>query len=199
MSRYTGPSWKKSRRLGFSLTETGKELAKRPYGPGQHGQRRKKVSEYGTQLTEKQKIRFMYGVNEKQFRKIYEKAGKREGIHGDNLLFALESRLDNLVYRAGFAKTRRHSRQLVNHGHVLVNGKKVSIPSYVCKVGDVISFKEKSQNLKAVKESLEENAATLPFIVTDKVKVAATFERLPERTELNQELNPQLIVEFYNR
>ena len=139
MSRYTGPQYKKSRRLGFSTLENGKELARRPYAPGIHGtSRRKKVSEYGIQLQEKQKVRFMYGLNEKQFRKTFDKAGKMKGIHGENFLKLLESRLDNLVYRLGLSTTRRGARQIVNHGHILVNGKKVNIPSYTCKPGDVI-------------------------------------------------------------
>ncbi|MFV0288213.1 MAG: 30S ribosomal protein S4 [Mycoplasmatales bacterium] len=199
MARYTGPSWKISRSLGFSVTETGKELARRPYGPGQHGQGRKKVSEYGTQLKEKQKVRFMYGLTEKQFRRTFARAGKMEGIHGDNFMFLLESRLDNLVYRAGFATTRRQSRQIVNHGHVLVNGKKVTIPSFSAKPGDIITFKEKSQSLKIVKEALEAQSSTLPFITVDSAKLKATYERFPEMKELNQEVKPHLIVEFYSR
>ena len=130
MARYTGPSYKQARRVGFSISETGKELARRPYGPGQHGADRKgKPSDYGTQLKEKQKVRFMYGVNERQFHKTFVEAEKMQGIHGVNFLRLLESRLDNLVYRIGFASTRRGARQLVNHGHVTVNGKKVIIYS----------------------------------------------------------------------
>ena len=151
MARYTGPSYKQARRVGFSISETGKELARRPYAPGQHGKnRRAKLSDYGTQLKEKQKVRFMYGLNEKQFRKTFNEAGKMSGIHGDNFLKLLESRLDNLCYRLGFATTRRGARQLVNHGHVTVNGKKVDIPSYWCKPGDVIAIIDASNDLKAV-------------------------------------------------
>ena len=125
MARYTGPSYKQSRRVGFSLTETGKELARRSYGPGQHGADRKgKLSNYGEQLKEKQKVRFMYGVNERQFRKTFNEASKMKGIHGENFLKLLESRLDNVVYRMGLANTRRGARQLVNHGHITVDGKK---------------------------------------------------------------------------
>ena len=145
MSRYTGPAYKKSRRLGFSTLENGKDLARRPYAPGIHGtSRRKKISEYGIQLQEKQKVRFMYGLNEKQFRRTFDKASKMKGIAGENFLKLLESRLDNLVYRMGLSTTRRGARQIVNHGHILVNGKKVNIPSYTCKPGDVISVKENS-------------------------------------------------------
>ena len=148
MSRYTGPNNKQSRRLGFSLLESGKDL-KRPFGPGQHGKdRKKKPSNYSIQLAEKQKLRFMYGLNEKQFKRIVEDAGKMKGVHGENIFILLESRLDNLVYRAGFAMTRRGARQLVNHGHITVNGKKVDIPSYRVKVGDVIGICENSKVLK---------------------------------------------------
>ncbi len=199
MSRYTGPSWKLSRRLGFSLSETGKESSNRPYAPGQHGQRRRKMSEYGTQLQEKQRVRHMYGLTEKQFRKTFDRAGRIQGIHGNNFMMLLESRLDSLVYRAGFASTRRQARQIVNHGHVLLNGKKANIPSIHCKPGDVITFRERSENLTIVAEALENGNGTVPFVTVDANKKVATFERLPEMSELNREINPQLIVEFYNR
>ena len=200
MPRYTGPSYKQARRVGFSITETGKELARRPYGPGQHGKDRKgKLSDYGTQLKEKQKVRFMYGLNERQFRKTFDEASKLQGIHGTNFLRLLESRLDNLVYRAGFASTRRGARQLVNHGHVTVNGKKVDIPSYRVKVGDVISLKEDDKNLKVVEEALSKITKRVDFINYDENKKEATFVRLPERNELNADINEALIVEFYNK
>ena len=135
MSRYTKSSYRKSRRLGFSTLETGRELAKKPYAPGIHGQKRaKKLSDYGTQLQEKQKVRFMYGLNEKQFKKTFVEAGKLKGVHGEDFLKLLESRLDNLVYRIGFATTRRGARQLVNNGHINVKGKTIDIPTYSCKV-----------------------------------------------------------------
>ena len=200
MARYTGPSYKQARRVGFSITETGKELARSPYGPGQHGKDRKgKLSDYGTQLKEKQKVRFMYGLNERQFRKTFDEASKLQGIHGTNFLRLLESRLDNLVYRAGFASTRRGARQLVNHGHVTVNGKKVDIPSYRVKVGDVISLKEDDKNLKVVEEALSKITKRVDFINYDENKKEATFVRLPERNELNADINEALIVEFYNK
>ena len=146
MSRYTGSAYKKSRRVGFSTLESGKDLAKRPYRPGQHGQDRKaKPSNYAEQLNEKQKVKFTYGLTEKQFHQLFLKAGKLEGIHGENFLKLLESRLDNVAYRMGLSKTRRGARQVVNHGHVLVNGKKVNIPSYLVQPGDVISVKEASK------------------------------------------------------
>ena len=141
MARYTGPVWKVSRRLSFSILETGEELQKRNYAPGQHGpSKRIKLSNYGTQLREKQRVRNMYGLNERQFKNTYVKASKMAGVTGHNLLFTLESRLDNLVYRMGFARTRRAARQLVNHGHVLVNGKKVDIPSAIMTPGCEITI-----------------------------------------------------------
>ena len=200
MARYTGPSYKQARRVNFSISETGKELARRPYGPGQHGKERKgKLSDYGTQLKEKQKVRFMYGVNERQFKKTFEEASKIKGIHGENFLRLLESRLDNLVYRIGFATTRRGARQLVNHGHVTVNGKKVDIPSYRAVPGDVISLKADDKNLKVVAESLAKVSKRVEFINYDENKMEGTYVRLPERNELNADINESLIVEFYNK
>lgn len=200
MSRYTGSSYKQARRVGFSISETGKELARRPYGPGQHGNDRKgKLSDYGNQLKEKQKVRFMYGVNERQFLKTFKEAEKMKGIHGTNFLRLLESRLDNLVYRLGFANTRRGARQLVNHGHVTVNGKKVDIPSYRCVPGDVISLKEDDKNLKVVEESLAKVSKRVEFVTYDENKKEGTYVRLPERNELNADINEALIVEFYNK
>lgn len=200
MSRYTGPQYKKSRRLGFSTLENGKDLAKKPYAPGIHGNdRRRKPSEYSVQLQEKQKIRFMYGLSEKQFRKTFEKAQKMAGIAGENFLCLLESRLDNIVYRLGMAKTRRAARQVVNHGHIVVNGIKVDIPSYQCKPGDVITVKEQSLDHPAIKEAVEASLGTPKFVEFDKAKLTGKYLRLPERSELNQEINESLVVEFYNR
>ena len=200
MARYTGPQYKKSRRLGFSTLENGKELARRPYAPGIHGtSRRKKVSEYGIQLQEKQKVRFMYGLTEKQFRRTFEKASKMSGIAGENFLRLLESRLDNLVYRMGLAPTRRAARQIVNHGHILVNGKKVDIPSYSVKVGDTISVKDNSKEHGAIKNTLELNLTTPAYVEFDKTKMSGKYVRYPERSELNADINESLIVEYYNR
>ena len=200
MARYTGPSHKKSRNVGFSTLENGKDLARRPYRPGQHGKdRRSKASDYGTQLTEKQKVKFMYGLNERQFKKTFVEAGKMAGIHGENFLKLLESRLDNLVYRMGFANTRRGARQLVNHGHITVDGKKVDIPSFRVKIGSVIALKENSKDLKCVKEALENVTTRVEYIDFDKNNNTAKFVRLPERNELNADINESLIVEFYNR
>ncbi len=200
MSRYTGSEYKRARRVGFSTTETGKELTRRPYGPGQHGNARKgKLSDYGVQLKEKQKVRFMYGLSERQFKKTFDEASKMKGIHGTNFLRLLEARLDNLVYRLGFASTRRGSRQLVNHGHVTVNDKKVDIPSYRVKIGDVISLKDKDKELKVVTESLSKITKRVEFVSYDDKKMEGTFVRFPERSELNADINEALIVEFYNK
>ena len=199
MSRYIGPAFKKSRRLGFSTLENGKDLAKRPFAPGDHKDSRKKLSEYGIQLQEKQKVKVMYGLGEKQFRKTFERAGKMKGVHGENLLILLESRLDNIVYRLGLASTRRASRQLVNHGHILVNGKKVDIPSYQVKPGDKIGIREKSLDHPVIKENLEKAENRIAFVKWDNKSNAGEYLRFPERNELNAEVNELLIVEFYNR
>lgn len=200
MARYTGPTWKLSRRLGISLSGTGKELARRPYAPGQHGpNQRKKLSEYGIQLQEKQKLRLMYGLNEKQFRNLFVRSGKMKGIHGENFMKLLEARLDNLVFRLGLARTRAQARQLVVHGHITVNGKKVDRPAYQVAIGDTIGLREKSRNLTIVKEALEDRTFTPEYVSFDANKLEGTFNRLPDRTELPAEINETLIVEFYSR
>jgi len=200
MARYTGPSWKISRRLGISLSGTGKELEKRPYAPGQHGpNQRKKLSEYGLQLQEKQKLRHMFGINERQFRTTFDKAAKMAGKQGENFMILLETRLDNVVYRLGLARTRRAARQLVNHGHVMVDGKRVDIPSYSVKPGQTISLREKSQNLTVVEEAIEVNNFVPDYLSFDADNKVGTFVRLPERSELSAEINEALIVEFYSR
>lgn len=201
MSRYTGPSWKISRRLGYSILETGVELKKRPYGPGPHAKdKRKKNSEYGKQLIEKQKLRLTYGVSERQFQRLFIMAKNTKGVvTGVYFMQILESRLDNLVYRLGFARTRRQARQLVAHGHILVNGKKVDIPSFIVEVGSEISVKDASKNLAIVKSSLESLATVVPYVSVDKEKVTGKFVRLPERNELTREIEESQIVEYYNR
>lgn len=200
MARYIGPTYKKSRRFGFSVLENGKELAKKPYAPGQHGQdRRKKLSNYGIQLQEKQKVKFMYGLSEKQMERTFEKAVKMKGVNGENLLKLLESRLDNLVYRIGFATTRKGARQLVNHGHITVNGKRVDIPSYQVKPGDVISLMENDKEMAIVKSSLEALHNRVEFISYDDKKMEGTYVRMPERSELNADIDEALIIEYYNR
>lgn len=200
MARYTGAQYKKSRHLGFSTLENGKELAKKPYGPGIHGQdRKRKLSEYGVQLQEKQKVRFMYGLNEKQFAKTFKRATKMNGITGENLLRLLETRLDNVVYRMGLATTRRAARQVVNHGHITVNGIKVNIPSYTVKPGDVIAVKEQSLDHPAIKAAVEATLNRPAYVEFDANKLSGTYVRYPDRSELNPEINEALIVEYYNR
>ncbi|HSU80286.1 MAG TPA: 30S ribosomal protein S4 [Candidatus Angelobacter sp.] len=200
MARYTGPSWKQSRRLGISLSGTGKEIEKRPYAPGQHGpNQRRKLSEYGLQLQEKQKLRFMYGINERQFRRIFNDAGKMKGVHGENFMVLLESRLDNLVYRLGLARTRRQARQLVSHGHILVGGKRVDIPSFRVKTGEVISVREKSRNLDIIKASVEGTNFVPEYVSFDENTLTGTYTRYPERSELPAEITEALIVEYYSR
>lgn len=200
MSRYTGPSWKVSRRLGISLTGSGKELSRRPYAPGQHGQSRRKLSEYGMQLREKQKLRMMYGLTERQFANTFKRAGKiREGKHGENFMILLEQRLDNVVYRLGLATTRRQARQLVNHGHITVDGKRVDIPSYEVKPGQVISLRERSKNLQIVKDALEAVVGRAPFVSFDEDKMEGSLVRLPQRDELEANIDESLIVEYYNK
>ncbi|WP_434337099.1 30S ribosomal protein S4 [Mesomycoplasma conjunctivae] len=206
MSRYTGPVFKKSRRLGFSILESGKEFVKgkqRKYAPGQHGPtRRYKLSDYGIHLQEKQKVRFMYGVSEKQFRNTFNKAIKKPGIAGTNFLQALESRFDNVVYRSGFAETRKQARQLVNHGHFLLNGKKVNIPSIQLKPGD--SFELTSKKEGKIRKNVQilsalEKKTIAAWVEVDVKNFKAKLIRLPERSELNQEIKESLIVEFYSK
>ena len=178
MARYTGPAWKLSRRLGISLSGTGKELEKRPYAPGQHGpNQRKKLSEYGLQLQEKQKLRHMYGVNERQFRTLFDKAGKMPGKHGENFMILLETRLDNLVYRLGLARTRRAARQLVNHGHIMVDGNRVDIPSYRVKPGQTFCFVKNLKTLMLLMKSIEVNNFVPEYLSFDADKLKATYIR----------------------
>ena len=201
MARNTGPVWRISRRLNFSILETGEELTKRAYIPGQHGSPAKRIkqSNYGQQKAEKQKIRHMYGLSEKQFYNTYIKATKAQGVTGTNLLLMLESRLDNLVYRMGFARTRRAARQLVNHGHILVNGKKVDIPSAQIKPGSTIEVKENMKNNQMIADALEATVSFKDYVSVDKDKKSGKYIRLPERKELNLDINELLVIEYYNR
>ncbi len=200
MSRYTGSINRKSRRYGFSLLENNKEFSKgkkRTYAPGAHGANKRKLSGYAEQLQEKQKLQFMYGMNDTQFRRLFKIAKRMKGSNAMNLLIVLESRLDNLVFRMGFAPTRRGSRQLVNHGHILLNGKKCSIPSTICKIGDKITVKEKSKALPLVKDT--ELAKPLEFVKVDKPKFEGQYVRYPNREELNPEINETYVVEWFNK
>ncbi len=208
MARYRGPVEKLERRLGVSLALKGERrlagksaLDKRPYAPGQHGQRRAKISEYGLQLREKQKAKFMYGVSEKQFRKLFAEAARVDGNTGENLIKLIEQRLDNVVYRMGFASTRRFARQLVTHGHILVDGKKLDIPSYKVKVGQKIEIKEKSKSNPQVVRAIELTAQTgiVPWVDVEKDKFFGIFTRLPEREEVVIPVEERLIVELYSK
>lgn len=199
MARYTGPKFKLSRRLGVSLSGTGKEL-KRAFPPGQHGPgQRKKLSGYGIQLQEKQKLRHMYGLGEKQFRNLFDKASNMQGISGENFMILLESRLDNLVYRLGFANSRSGARQLVAHGHVTVNGKKVDIPSYTVSTGDILGLRERSRALSSIKEALANRNFLPNYLEFTDSSMEGKYIRLPERSELPQEIDEKQIVEFYSR
>ena len=201
MARNTGPTWRISRRLNFSILETGEELTKRPYIPGQHGAAGKRIkqSNYGLQKAEKQKLRHLYGLSEKQFRNTYVKAVRMQGNTGTNLFSLLESRLDNLVYRMGFASTRKQARQIVAHGHILVNGKKVDIPSCLIKAGSTIEVKENYKNNVFVAETLDGTTSFKDFVEVDKDNRKGKYVRFPERKELNQEINELLVIEYYNR
>ncbi len=208
MARYRGPVERIERRLGVSLALKGERrlagksaLERRPYPPGQHGQRRTKISEYGLQLREKQKAKYMYGVLEKQFRNLFKEANRMEGNTGENLVKLLEQRLDNVVYRMGFATTRRFARQLVNHGHVLVDGKRVNIPSYRVKPGQKIEIREKSKNNPQIQRSIELTNQTgiVPWVDVDKEKLFGIFTRVPEREEVEIPVEERLIVELYSK
>ncbi len=197
--RYRGPVFKKSRRYGFSILETGKEFAKgkkRTYAPGQHGNKRVKLSDYGQHLYEKQKVKFIYGLNEKQMRKAYEQAIKVKGVAGTNLLQLLESRLDNVIYRAGFANTRRQARQLVSHSHFTLNGHKANIPSMIVKPGDKIVLKEKSRKNVQIVANMSDIKAAAWLTLKD---FELTFDRMPERNEIHPNVKENFIVEFYSK
>ncbi|KRL69003.1 30S ribosomal protein S4 [Lentilactobacillus diolivorans DSM 14421] len=187
--------------MGVSLSGTGKELSRRPYAPGDHGQgRRQKLSEYGLQLKEKQKLRYTYGLTERQFSNLFVRAGKiREGKHGVNFMILLERRLDNIVYRLGLATTRRQARQLVNHGHITVDGKRVDIPSYEVEVGQVVSVREKSKDLQIIKDAVEAVVGRPQYVNFDADKLEGSLVRLPQREELDADIDESLIVEYYNK
>ena len=208
MARYTGPVEKLERRLDVDLFMKGERrlagksaLLKRPYAPGQHGQRRAKLSEYGSQLREKQKAKFMYGVSEKQFRRLFAEAARREGNTGAILVQLLEQRLDNVVYRMGFATTRRFARQLVTHGHILVDGKRVDIPSYSVRAGQKIEVIEKSKNNPQISRALDLTAQTgiVAWVDVEKEKRYGIFSRVPEREEVVIPVEERFIVELYSK
>jgi small subunit ribosomal protein S4 len=208
MARYRGPVEKIERRLDADLGLKGERrlagksaLEKRPFAPGQHGQRRAKISEYGLQLREKQKAKYMYGVSEKQFSNLFKEANRREGNTGANLIGLLETRLDNVVYRMGFATTRNFARQFVTHGHILVDGKKVDIPSYRVKEGQKIEIREKSKKNPQVLRAIELTAQTgmVEWVEVDKDKLFGVFSRYPQREEIVIPVEERLIVELYSK
>ncbi|MCF0167224.1 MAG: 30S ribosomal protein S4 [Bacteroidales bacterium] len=201
MARYTGAKSKIARKFGEPIFGADKYLEKKNYPPGQHGlaKKRKKSSEYGIQLAEKQKVKYAYGVLERQFRKTYEKAARMKGRTGENLLMLLESRIDNLVYRMGIAPTRAAARQLVSHRHITLNGEVCGVPSTIVKPGQTVGVRERSKSLEVVQDSLSRGNATYSWIEWDAQKVAGKYLNLPERTEIPETINEQLIVELYSK
>lgn len=202
MSRYTGPTTRINRRFGMAIFPANKAFERRTYPPGQHGPTfRRKVSDYGEGLLEKQKLRMLYCLTEKQFRNLFEKAKRKQGVTGENFLTLLETRLDNVVYRLGFAKTRKAARQYVNHGHILVNGKKVDIPSFAVSVGDEIGVREKTSSRQLATRNLEgtQYHPAPPWVDVNADSLQGTVTRFPQSDELEQSINVQLVVEFYSR
>ncbi len=203
MALFNGPRGKICRRLGFQAFESPKFAAPtKNYPPGQHGPTyRRRPSEYGLQLKEKQKMKYLYGVLEKQFRNYFKKANLKKGITGHNLVVMLESRLDNTVYRLGFARTRRQARQLVNHGHFLVNNKRVNIPSYQMKAGDMIKVREKSKKLDLIHDSMRrvQGEGSFPWLRLDKANMEGVYLEAPARDQVHDEYNEQLVVELYSK
>jgi len=202
MARYRGPKSKIARKLGEPVFGPDKHYERRQYAPGQHGssKRRRKMSEYGTQLLEKQKAKYTYGVLEKQFFNLFTEASRRKGITGENLLKMLESRLDNVVFRMGIGSTRRAARQLVSHRHIMVNGAVLNIPSYQVKPGDIISVRERSKSLVAITESLATGRhAKYPWLEWDGAEMAGKYLNMPERSDIPENIKEQLIVELYSK
>ena len=201
MARYTGPSTKVARKFGEPIFGPDKNFEHKNFPPGQHGlaRKRKKLSEYGVQLKEKQKVKCTCGLLEKQFRNLYEKASKMKGIKGENLLLLLESRLDNLVFRMGIAPTRAAARQLVNHKHIVVNGEVCSIPSRLIKTGEVVGVRERSKSLEFIQDSLNARANKYSWLEWDAATLSGKYLNTPVRTEIPEPINEQLIVELYSK
>ncbi len=200
MARYTGPTTKIARKFGEPIFGADKYFEKKNYPPGQHGmaKKRKKTSEYGTQLKEKQKVKYTYGVLERQFRNLYGKAHKMKGRTGENLLFLLESRLDNLVYRMGIAPSRAAARQLVTHCHIVCNGEVCNIPSTIIKPGDVVGVRERSKSLEVIQNNVSDTVK-YPWIEWNASEVSGKYLNYPDRTEIPETINEQLIVELYSK
>ncbi len=200
MARYRGPKQKIARRFNEPIFGPSKALERKPQGPGQHGRgRRKKESEYGIQLKEKQKAKYTYGLLEKQFKRLFEKAARKKGVTGENLLRFLEARLDNTVFRLGFGRTRRQARQLVTHGHVTVNGTVLDIPSAQMRAGDVIALRPKSRNLFVVHDAMKKTRRSFPWLEVDQTKVSGKFLDYPDRGDIPENIKEQLIVELYSK
>ena len=201
MARYTGPKTKIARKFHEPIYGPDKNYERKPYAPGMHGQskRRGKTSEYGIQLQEKQKAKYTYGILERQFVKIYQEASRRGGITGEVLLQLIESRLDNVVYRLGIARTRAQARQLVSHRHITVNGSVVNVPSYSLKEGDIVSVRERSKSLEIITDSLASRANNYPWLEWDGNLMSGKFMNYPQRADIPETINEQLIVELYSK
>ena len=200
MARYRGPKQKLARRFGEPIFGPSKSLERKPYGPGQHGNnRRRKESEYSVQLKEKQKAKYTYGLLERQFRNLFKKAAAKKGVTGENLLQFLEARLDNVVFRLGFARTRRQARQLVNHGHIMVNERVSSIPSHQLRPGDIVEVRPRSKNLFVVQDAADRGRRSFPHLEVDRNKLTGKFLDFPEREDIPENIREQLIVELYSK
>lgn len=200
MARYRGPKQKIARRFKEPIFGPSKALERKPHPPGQHGRsRRRKESEYSVQLKEKQKAKYTYGLLERQFRNLFEKAARKKGVTGENLLKFLEARLDNTVFRLGFARTRRQARQLVNHGHIMVNGAVLDIPSAMLRSGDIISIRPRSRNLDVVRDAANHTRRSYPWLEVDRNMLQGKFLDLPNREDIPENIKEQLIVELYSK
>lgn len=200
MARYRGPKQKLARRFAEPIFGPSKALERKPYAPGQHGNNsRRKESEYALQLKEKQKAKYTYGLLERQFRNLFRKAASKKGVTGENLLQLLEARLDNVVYRLGFAKTRRQARQLVNHGHVMVNERVARIPSHTLRPGDLVEIRPKSKNLETIRDAVERSRRTFPYLEIDRGRLVGKFLEYPQREDIPETIKEQLIVELYSK
>jgi len=201
MARYTGPKTKIARKFHEPIYGPDKSYEKKPYAPGMHGQnrRRSKTSEYGIQLNEKQKAKYTYGILERQFRKLYAEASRRGGITGEELMKLIEARLDNVVYRLGIARSRAQARQLVSHRHIAVNGNVVNIPSYSLREGDVVSVRERSKSLEVITDALASRANNYPWLEWDGASFSGKFVNYPQRSDIPETINEQLIVDLYSK
>ncbi len=200
MARYRGPKQKLARRFGEPIFGPSKSLERKPYGPGQHGNnRRRKESEYSVQLKEKQKAKHTYGLLERQFRNLFKKAAAKKGVTGENLLQFLEARLDNVVFRLGFARTRRQARQIVNHGHIMVNERVSSIPSHQLRPGDIVEVRPRSKNLFVIRDAADGGRRSFPHLEVDRNKLTGKFLDFPEREDIPENIREQLIVELYSK